>query len=129
VGIQVGPVNGMIAVLTLIPLGLLTVLPDHLRWMTTYYVVTDRRVVKKIGIVRRDIDPIRLNQIADIEYTQSIWERPIGIGDIQIMTSGTGGEDLTLDSVPHIYDFTRLLSHEIDAQQTAPTESTARLRQ
>jgi len=125
-GIRVGPVDGSIAVLALIPLGLLSVLPDHLRRTTTYYVVTDRRIVKKIGIVRRDIDPIRLDQIADIEYTQSIWERPIAIGDVQIMTPGTGSEDMTLENVPHVYDFTRLLSREIDARQTSPPESTVK---
>ena len=115
--IQFGPVEGPVALLGLVPLALLVILPDHLRRASTYYVVTDRQVVKKSGIVRRDVDPIRLDQIADIEYTQSIWGRPLAIGDVQIMTPGTGGADMTLRSVPHIHEFTLLLSSEIDARQ------------
>jgi uncharacterized membrane protein YdbT with pleckstrin-like domain len=121
--VQIGPLNGTMAILGLVPLGILSVLPDHLRRTSTYYVVTDRQVVKKIGIVRRDIDPIRLDQIADIEYTQSVWERPLAIGDVQIMTPGTGGADMTLKDVPHLYEFIQVLSGEIDARQTAPPNS------
>jgi uncharacterized membrane protein YdbT with pleckstrin-like domain len=120
--VQLGPVEGSVALLGLVPLALLAILPDHLRRTSTYYVVTDRQVVRKSGIVRRDVDPIRLDQIADIEYTQSIWGRPLAIGDVQIMTPGTGGADMTLRNVPHIYEFTRLLSGELDARRPSHPE-------
>lgn len=56
--------------------------------------VTTRRVVRKEGILTRDIDEWVLNRIAAVEVDQSIWGKLFGFGTVKIYRSGQSMPDL-----------------------------------
>ena len=59
---------------------------------TTEQAVTEKRVIKKIGWIKRATEEISLNRIEEVNFKQSILQRIFGAGDINIR--GTGGGEL-----------------------------------
>ena len=55
------------------------------------YVVTNQRVIKKVGLLRRSTGETRITDIRSLQTKQGILERPIGRGSVQIDSTGTGG--------------------------------------
>jgi hypothetical protein len=67
--------------------------------LATYYRVTSQRVRAQYGILGRDFDDIELIRIQDLDRSQGIGERMLGIGDIHIMSSDPSLPKLTLQNV------------------------------
>lgn len=61
--------------------------------------VTNRRVVRKIGIVSRTTTELRLASIETIDLRQSFWGRIFGFGDVEI--TGRGETAMVLDRIAH----------------------------
>lgn len=72
----------------------------YLQWLRTYFVITDHRVLYRTGILARHGVEIPLDRIANINFHQSIWERIIGAGDLDIESAGERG-DAHFDNVRH----------------------------
>ena len=66
------------------------------RW-TDEFVITNKRVVVKTGLVRRRTIELNLTKIESVNIDQSILGRILGFGSIMIV--GTGG---TKEIFPHI---------------------------
>lgn len=115
---SLGAVLGFILAL----LGVGLVLFESLRRLSTSYVLTTRHVYKKVGLLSRNVDPIRLDRVADMEYSQSIAERMVGVGDVRIMTAGTGGKDMVLEAVPSVRAFTDEFSRAVDRHGSSGAE-------
>lgn len=113
-GVMIGPVTGSIVGLALAVAGAGIAGLEHLRRASTHYVLTNKHVYKKRGILSRDVDPIRLDRIADFEYSQSAVDRLLGIGEVRIMTAGTGGKDVVLEDVPSVQTVAERISRELD---------------
>lgn len=62
------------------------------------YVVTDERVYRKIGLLRKRTDEYRYEDIQQFTTGKNIIERIIGVGNVQFQT-GTGGEAITFSGV------------------------------
>ncbi len=65
---------------------------QYLRWLVTYFVVTDQRVLYRTGVLARHGVEIPLERITNINYHQGIWERLIGAGDLDIESAGEEGD-------------------------------------
>jgi len=65
---------------------------QYLRWLVTYFVVTDQRVLFRTGLLARHGVEIPLERITNINYHQGIWERLIGAGDLDIESAGEEGD-------------------------------------
>jgi uncharacterized membrane protein YdbT with pleckstrin-like domain len=74
----------------------LFILPALRRW-SDEFVVTDKRVIVKTGIISRRTLEMNLNKIESVNVDQSIMGRLLGYGTITII--GTGG---TRESFPDI---------------------------
>jgi uncharacterized membrane protein YdbT with pleckstrin-like domain len=67
----------------------LTVLVGFLkRWATTY-TITDRRLNIKRGIISREIQETRLERVQNVNYSQSVYQRLMQIGDVDFDTAAT----------------------------------------
>jgi uncharacterized membrane protein YdbT with pleckstrin-like domain len=70
----------------------LTVLIGFLkRWATTYTITTRRLNIKR-GIISREIQETRLERVQDVNYSQSVYQRVMQIGDVDFNTAASGGD-------------------------------------
>jgi len=60
---------------------------------TYVYYITDKRCVFEGGILRRISHSVTYNKITDVEVSQNILERIMGIATLKIQTAGLGGKD------------------------------------
>ena len=74
----------------------LFILPLIDKW-TSEYAITNKRVIIKVGLIRRRTVEINISKIESINVHQSIVGRILGYGDIAIV--GTGGTKETFDTL------------------------------
>ncbi len=60
----------------------------YVRRVFTRYTITNQRLVIRKGIVARHIDQTRIERLQDIQTTQSVFERILGIGSVDFDTAG-----------------------------------------
>ncbi|WP_221796542.1 PH domain-containing protein [Oceanobacter mangrovi] len=65
-----------------------------LSWKFTEQGVTNKRVIRKSGIISRKTDEMKLGAIEAIEINQGIWGRILGFGTLTI--SGRGDGDVVM---------------------------------
>ncbi|MEU5874979.1 PH domain-containing protein [Glycomyces sp. NPDC047369] len=97
-------------VLTIILLVWLSVIP-WIRWRSTHYVITDQRVMWREGLVTRESRHIPLARVNTVSYTQNVWERIFGFGDMNIDSASDEGE-INLIDVPSV-DKTKALLYQL----------------
>jgi uncharacterized membrane protein YdbT with pleckstrin-like domain len=80
------------------PLGLLFVafacwvVYKYFVWTYTHFVLTDRRVIARSGIVSKRGTEIPLERVNNIDFHQRLFERAIGAGDLSIESAGKDGQ-------------------------------------
>jgi uncharacterized membrane protein YdbT with pleckstrin-like domain len=60
---------------------------------TTRYVVTDRRIHIRRGIVSRNERTTHVDRVQNVNLNQTIFQRMLGIGDVDWDTAGTDASD------------------------------------
>ena len=78
---------------------LLWIIWDVLSWRAILYILTDRRVMIKRGLIRKERVYMHYNKIQDISVSQSLAERILRSGDIEIF-GGHEGTTLILENIP-----------------------------
>lgn len=86
------------AVLALVWAGWLGI--QYLNWTFTHFVVTSSRVIFRTGVLSKHGVEIPMDRVANINFNQSIWERVIGAGDLEIESAGKDGQS-KFDDVWH----------------------------
>ncbi len=76
------------------------VVEKYLVWTYTHFVLTDRRVISRSGIVSKRGTEIPLERINNIDFHQNILLRVIGAGDLDIESAGRDGQS-HFDNVRH----------------------------
>ncbi len=65
---------------------------QYMNWNFTHFVVTTKRVIFRTGVFAKHGVEIPLDRITNINFNQSIWERLIGAGDLEIESAGKDGK-------------------------------------
>lgn len=125
--VPAGPQQGRLRLLVLV-VGLLvlawwTVRP-YLRWQTTHFVVTDRRVLMRSGVLARTGRDVPLSRINDITFSHTFLERLLGCGTLVVESAGERGQ-VTLTDVPRVEQVQRRLYdlvEETDERRRDPDE-------
>lgn len=74
-----------------------------LRWFTTHFVVTDRRVLVREGVVRRAGFEIPMSRIDSVYFRQGLFERMLGCGTLTIdSVSGSDAGRVEFEKIPHV---------------------------
>lgn len=81
-------------------LGLYSLRP-FLRWITTHFVITDRRVLVRTGILARSGRDVPLSRINDITFSHTFFERLLGAGTLVIESAGERGQ-VTMSDLPKV---------------------------
>src|SRR5450432_2747787 len=87
----------VVAVLVLVWVSLL----PWLRWRTTRFIVTSRRVVIRSGVVSRTGRDIPLTRVNDVTFTHGLLDRLLGCGTLLIESGGERGQ-LVVGELPHV---------------------------
>ena len=68
------------------------VIVKYLTWTYTHFVLTDRRVISRSGIISKRGTEVPLDRVNNIDFSQKFWERLIGAGDLAIESAGKDGQ-------------------------------------
>lgn len=64
----------------------------YARWLTTHFVVTNRRVIFRAGLLAKRGVEIPLDRVNTVHFSQGLFERMVGAGDLQIESGGESGQ-------------------------------------
>lgn len=94
----------------LLIIGWLTVWP-FLRWLTTNFVVTNRRVMYRHGVLTRSGIDIPLARINSVEFRDKLLERMFRTGTLIIESASQ--DPLEFRNIPRLREVHALLYHEV----------------
>lgn len=100
-----------LAGIVVVALGLVLAIGPALRYMSADFAVTDKRVLAKHGIVRRQSLETLLSKVEAIGVDQDVTGRLLNYGTITI--TGTGGTRETLPAISHPMEFRRRVQAQI----------------
>ena len=100
----------VIGVLWLVLVAWLTLRP-FLAWRTTHFVVTDRRVMYRHGLLTRAGIDIPLARINSVEFRHGVLDRMVRSGTLVIESASQ--DPLEFDDVPQVEQVHSLLYHEV----------------
>lgn len=63
-----------------------------LQWLYTNFVLTSDRLITRSGVIAKQSKEIPLERINDVTFTQSIFERMLGAGDLMVESAGERGQ-------------------------------------
>ena len=64
------------------------------KWRTTYFVVTNHRLIDRQGVVARSGVEIPIKSVDNVNFSQSLFERFLGVGKILIESGGKEGQQV-----------------------------------
>ena len=100
----------VIAAVWLILIGWLTVWP-FLNWLTTHFVITDRRVMFRHGLLTRSGIDIPLARINSVEFRHGLLDRVLRTGTLIIESASQ--DPLEFHDIPRVERVHSLLYHEV----------------
>ncbi|MFN3005994.1 PH domain-containing protein [Mycolicibacterium wolinskyi] len=100
----------VIGVIWLVVVGWLTIWP-FLNWWTTHFVITDRRVMFRQGVLTRSGIDIPLARINSVEFRHGLSDRLLRTGTLIIESASQ--DPLEFDDIPRVEQVHSLLYHEV----------------
>ena len=92
--------RGAVGVVAVLALMLLLIVP-LLRWRTTTYELTTKRLRTRYGIVTRRGRDIPLTRINDVSFEKGVLDRLLGAGRLVVESAGEHGQ-IVLTDIPHV---------------------------
>src|SRR5690606_27117884 len=90
---------------------------QYATWATTNFVVTSDRVIYRSGVIAKRGVEIPLERVNNVLFSQSIFERMLGAGDLMIESGGLESQQRFTD-IKDPNQVQRLIHAQIDARQT-----------
>ncbi len=88
----------------------------YLKWITTNFVITSHRLIFRQGLLAKTGVEIPLERINNVNFSQSIFERVLGAGDLLIESGGEDGQSRFTD-IRHPDKVQNLIHNQVDQQQ------------
>ncbi|MGH3422452.1 MAG: PH domain-containing protein [Streptosporangiaceae bacterium] len=103
---------GAVALLAL----MLWLMAPVLRWRTTTYELTSRRLRMRTGIVARHGRDIPLARINDVSFDKGLLDRMLGCGRLVVESAGEHGQ-IVLTEIPHVESVHSALFRLVEDEQ------------
>ena len=103
-------VSAVVAGVWLLLVGWLTLRP-FLAWLTTHFVITDRRVMYRHGVLTRAGIDIPLARINSVEFRHGLFDRMVRTGTLIIESASQ--DPLEFNDIPRVEQVHSLLYHEV----------------
>ncbi len=97
-------------------LALVFVAGPLLRWWTTSYELTNRRLRLRSGVLTRRGRDFPLARISDVSFAQGILDRMLGCGRLVVESPGEHGQ-LVLTEIPHVQQVQAALFQLVEDEQ------------
>jgi uncharacterized membrane protein YdbT with pleckstrin-like domain len=115
---------GQLAIAVLgVVLAIWLVLLPFLRWRTTTYTITNRRLITRSGILTKVGKDLPLNRINEVSYERNLTDRMLGCGSLIVQTAAEDGT-IVLHDVPEVehvnLEMTQLLFGPQQGSQNPP---------
>ena len=95
-------------------IALIILLPACIKYTTSEFAVTNKRVIVKIGFIQRQTMETLLQKIEAISVDQTVLGRILNYGTISII--GTGGTKESFVNIANPLDFRRSIQEQTDAK-------------
>lgn len=87
-----------------------------LRWQTTTYELTTRRLRLRSGILARSGRDFPLTRISDVSFSHGLIDRMLGCGRLVVESAGEHGQ-LVLNEIPHVQQVQATLFQLVEDEQ------------
>jgi uncharacterized membrane protein YdbT with pleckstrin-like domain len=94
-----GQVSAGWVVLAVLAVFVVVIAQGAVRRQRTTYTITTRRLTIEVGLLARQVHETRLEQIQNVNTSQSLLERALGIGDVSFDTAGGAAFDFAFHGV------------------------------
>jgi uncharacterized membrane protein YdbT with pleckstrin-like domain len=95
-------------------------------WSTTNFVITDDRVIYRTGVLSKRGIEIPLGRVNNVLFSQSLFERVVGAGDLVIESGGETGQQRFTD-VRHPARVKNLVYSQLESQELLRSQSSSGL--
>ncbi|KHL16386.1 PH (Pleckstrin Homology) domain-containing protein [Mumia flava] len=102
------------------------VLLPFLRWLTTTYTITNKRLIEQTGLLTRSGRIIPLSRINDVAYEKHLSDRILGCGTL-IVHDASEQEGMKIVDVPQVEDVHRQLTTLVFSAHHPDSESDERI--
>ncbi len=102
----------LLATIALVVMTVVSALRALVYYLTTEFAITDRRVIVKIGFIKRDTWELNVNRVTSLNVDQSVLGRFLDYGDIRVV--GMGGSSAPIHAVSNPLQFRRMILTETD---------------
>lgn len=85
-------------------------------WRSTVYILTNRRLIKRYGVLSKHGRSVPLARINDVSFSKSLLGRIMRYGTLEVQSAGEQGL-MTLEQVPRVEALQSLVYRQIDAEQ------------
>ncbi len=112
--------RGMYVVLAMVALGFLWFLSQFIEIVTTSYLLSNKRLSVRTGLLRRQEVEVGVRDIRAVWLSQNLWERILNYGDVVVGTAATAGTEVTIvdvDAPAKTLDFFRRQKEAENAAQ------------
>ena len=110
---------GVVVFLALIVWGVVPLL----RWKTTSYELTNRRLRLRAGVLTRRGRDFPLSRISDVSFAQGLLDRVLGCGRLVVESPGEHGQ-LVLTEIPHVQQVQATLFQLVEDEQARLAKDT-----
>ena len=109
----------------LVALGIGVLVLTYLQYRTHFYAITSEQVFHRSGILSRNIDQVRMEQVQNTSCNQSIVERLLSFGTVQLDTAGTASVELNLWGIHRPRKVNRIVTNRLNEMSTADRDQAA----
>lgn len=87
------------------------VIAQVIAWKSTHFIVTERRVLVRQGVITHTGIDIPLSRISSVQFEHGVFDRLLGTGTLIIGSSSE--EPLEYDDIPQVQQVHSLLYHQV----------------
>jgi uncharacterized membrane protein YdbT with pleckstrin-like domain len=114
-GSDAAAIRGAVGVVAVLFLMAWLIVPV-LRWRTTTYELTTKRLRTRFGVVTRHGRDIPLTRISDVSFQTGVLDRLLGSGRLVVESAGEHGQ-IVLRDIPHVEEVQATLFSLVEDEQ------------
>lgn len=109
--------------LSLVLVGIPFLVGSYLQYTNTNYVITNRGLYSKSGVLSRDVQQIGFDKVQNTSYSQSALGSSFGYGSVDVSTAGGSGVELKFRSIPDPASVQELIARKVDDREQRDGEA------
>lgn len=105
--------------LIIIPIGIMIFVLEYIKYITKFYIFTDRRVITKRGIISHRVRKIRYQNVDKKRKNFPLIGRILGYGQLKLVTATPDDSDIDMRYLPAMKEAATLIANNRDNDDRA----------